>query len=80
MGNMLFQAGCNLGEIVSVTGHSLDRAQEILDKVLARTNHMADSAITKFENVLETNLAKRSAKREVQNDAKWWRARKDSNL
>ncbi len=60
---MLFQAGCNLAEIVSITGHSLRRAQEILDKYLARTGAMADSAIAKFENVLETNYAKRPAKR-----------------
>lgn len=51
---MLFQAGCNLGEIVSITGHSLRRAQEILDKYLARTSTMADNAIAKFE----TDLAK----------------------
>ncbi len=67
---MLFQAGCNLGEIVSITGHSLRRAQEILDKYLARTSTMADSAIAKFENVLETEFAKRPAKQEVRNEAK----------
>jgi len=59
---MLFQAGCNLGEIVSVTGHSLRRAQDILDKYLARTSTMADNAIAKFENVLETDFAKHAAK------------------
>ncbi|TBN16940.1 integrase [Agrobacterium cavarae] len=67
---MLFQAGCNLGEIVSVTGHSLRRAQDILDKYLARTSTMADNAIAKFENVLETDFAKRVAKQEVGNDGK----------
>lgn len=67
---MLFQAGCNLGEIVSITGHSLRRAQEILDKYLARTSTMADSAIAKFENVLETDFAKRTAKQEGAKDAK----------
>lgn len=67
---MLFQAGCNLGEIVSVTGHSLRRAQEILDKYLARTSTMADNAIAKLENVLETDFAKRPAKRDGQNEAK----------
>lgn len=69
-GTMLFQAGCNLGEIVSITGHSLRRAQEILDKYLARTSAMADSAIAKLENVLETDFAKRPAKRGGQTDAK----------
>lgn len=67
---MLFQAGCNLGEIVSVTGHSLKRAQDILDKYLARTSTMADNAIAKFENVLETDFAKRPAKQEVSNEGK----------
>jgi hypothetical protein len=67
---MLFQAECNLGEIVSVTGHSLRRAQDILDKYLARTSTMADNAIAKFENVLETDFAKRSAKREASNEEK----------
>jgi len=67
---MLFQAGCNLGEIVSITGHSLRRAQDILDKYLARTSTMADNAIAKFENVLETNSAKHTAKQEKQNHAK----------
>jgi integrase len=60
---MLFRAGCNIGEIVAITGHSLRRAQEILDKYLARTSQLAESAIAKFENVLETDFAKRTAKR-----------------
>jgi integrase len=38
---MLFQAGCHLGEIVSITGHTLRRAPEILDKYLARTSKRA---------------------------------------
>jgi integrase len=59
---MLFRAGCNIGEIVAITGHSLRRAQEILDKYLARTSQLAESAIAKFENVLETDFAKGSAK------------------
>jgi hypothetical protein len=74
---MLFQAGCNLGEIVAVTGHSLRRAQEILDKYLARTSTMADNAIAKFKNVLETDFAKRPAKQEIEKPAKEWRARCD---
>lgn len=59
---MLLQAGCNLGEIVSVTGHSLRRAQEILDKYLSRTSTMSDNAIAKMENVLETDFAEGAAK------------------
>jgi integrase len=67
---MLFRAGCSIGEIVAITGHTLRRAAEILDKYLARTSHLADTAIAKFENVLETDFAKRPAKREAGNGAK----------
>lgn len=62
---MLFRAGCNVGEIATITGHSLRRAQDILDQYLARTSQLAESAIAKFENVLETDFAKRAAKRET---------------
>jgi hypothetical protein len=44
----------------------LRRAQDILDKYLARSSTMADNALIKFENVLETDFAKQ----EWQNDAK----------
>lgn len=67
---MLFRGGCDVAKVASITGHSLRRAQEILDKYLARTGDMAESAIAKFENVLETDFAKRNAKREVANHAK----------
>ncbi|MGB7180135.1 MAG: tyrosine-type recombinase/integrase [Xanthobacteraceae bacterium] len=59
---MLAEAKCTLPEIAAITGHSLRRAQDILDKYLARTSRLAESAIAKFENVLETNSAKRAAK------------------
>lgn len=54
---MLFEAGCTVGEVASITGHSLRRAQEILDKYLSRTSQMARNAIAKFENVLAPNSA-----------------------
>jgi len=57
-------------EIVSITGHSLRRAQDILEKYLARTSKLADNAIAKFENALETNSAKRPAKQGGQNAPK----------
>src|SRR5580700_480061 len=59
---MLAEAGCTLPEIVSITGHTLRRAQDILDKYLARTSKLAESAIAKFENVIATDSAKRAAK------------------
>jgi integrase len=67
---MLAEAGCTLPEIVAITGHSLRRAQEILDKYLARTSKLAESAIAKFENVIETDFAKWPAKRGAQTDPK----------
>lgn len=68
---MLAEAGCTLPEIASITGHSLRRAQEILDKYLARTSKLAENAIAKFDkNVLETDFAKRPAKRTDQSDTK----------
>jgi hypothetical protein len=59
---MLAEAGCTLPVIVSINGHTLRRAQDILDKYLARTSELAESAIAKFENVMETESAKRLAK------------------
>jgi integrase len=60
---MLAEAGCTVPEIVAITGHSLRRAQEILDRYLARTSKLAESAIAKFEkNVVKTNFAKQPAK------------------
>jgi integrase len=59
---MLAEAGCTLPEIVSITGHSLRSAQDILERYLARTSRLAESAIAKFENVIETDFAKRTAK------------------
>jgi integrase len=58
---MLAEAGCTLPEIVAITGHSLRRAQDILEKYF-RTSKLAESAIAKFENVIETDFAKRPAK------------------
>jgi len=60
---LLAESGCTLPEIVSITGHSLRTAQTIIEKYLARTSKLAASAIAKFENVLETDFAKRPAKR-----------------
>ena len=59
---MLAQAGCTLSEIVAIMGHSLWRAQDILEKYLARTSKLAESAIAKFENAMEIESAKRAAK------------------
>jgi integrase len=59
---MLFRA-VNIGEIVTITGHSLRRALTFWTNTQLRTSQLAESAIAKFENVLETDFAKRPAKR-----------------
>jgi integrase len=46
---MLAEAGATVPEIAALTGHSLAHAQRILDKYLARTRLLADSAIIKLE-------------------------------
>ena len=65
---MLAEAGCTLPEIVAITGHTLRSAQDILDKYLARTSKLAESAIAKFENVIASDSAKRAAKMRVPSD------------
>lgn len=56
---MLFEAGCTVAEVASITGHSLRRAQEILDRYLSRTSSMATNAIAKFENNMAPDFANR---------------------
>lgn len=58
----LFEGGCTVAEVAAITGHSLKTAQSILDRYLARTGVLAESAILKFENRMEQERAKRSAK------------------
>lgn len=59
---MLFEAGCSVAEAASITGHTLKSAQTILDRYLARTSTLAQSAIAKFENRMEQERAKDPAK------------------
>lgn len=59
---MLFEAGCNVAEAASITGHSLRTAQSILDRYLSRTGSLASSAILKLEHRMKTERAKRPAK------------------
>lgn len=59
---MLFEAGCTVAEVASITGHTLRTAQEILDRYLARTSVLATSAIAKYENRMERERAKGPAK------------------
>lgn len=59
---LLAEAGCSIGEIVAITGHTIRTAQTILDKYLARTSRLAYSAMAKFENRMEQERAKGPAK------------------
>jgi integrase len=56
---MLAQAGCTVPEIASITGHSLKSVYSILEKYMSRTEALAKSAMTKFENASSTNFANR---------------------
>jgi integrase len=46
---MLAEAGCTVPEIATLTGHSQAHAQKILDRYLARTKSLAESAIAKLD-------------------------------
>jgi integrase len=56
---MLGEAGCTVPEIASITGHSFKSVETILEKYLARTKALANSAMSKFENASSTSFANR---------------------
>ncbi len=56
---LLAEAGCTTPEIATITGHSLEWADRILKKYLARTQKISDAAILKFENSPATAFANR---------------------
>jgi hypothetical protein len=45
--------------VVSITGHTLKSAYQILEKYLSRTQTLSDAAILKFENAKATDFANR---------------------
>ncbi|MGX7741532.1 site-specific integrase [Rhodopseudomonas parapalustris] len=67
---MLSEAGCTPQEIAAITGHSLKRIHEILERYLARTKTLAEGAIAKFENSPRTKSANRLQTRTVKRAAK----------
>ncbi|MGP9814435.1 tyrosine-type recombinase/integrase [Rhodopseudomonas sp. NSM] len=67
---MLSEAGCTPQEIATITGHSLKRIHEILERYLARTRALAEGAIAKFENSPRTKFANRLQTRAVGKPAK----------
>lgn len=67
---MLAEAGATVPEIATLTGHSQSHAQKILDRYLARTRALAESAVAKLDEhrrnkipqtVLQTAAAEGSA-------------------
>lgn len=56
---MLAEAACTTPQIAAITGHSLKSVSGILDRYLARTRHLAEGAITRFENAPATRFANR---------------------
>lgn len=45
----LFEAGCTVPEAAAISGHSIERAQKIIDTYYTRTLKVARNAITKWE-------------------------------
>lgn len=56
---LLAESGCTVPEIVSITGHTLASAHQILEKYMARTRTLSDAAMIKFENAPATEFANR---------------------
>jgi integrase len=56
---LLSEAGNTVQQVASVTGHSLKTVTSILEKYLARTRGLSDTAIMNFENSPRTNFANR---------------------
>jgi integrase len=50
---MLAEAGATVPEIATITGHGLEHVSRILERYLARTRHLSESAMLKFENRLQ---------------------------
>lgn len=49
----MFEAGCEVGEIAAITGHSLAEVTKILETYFVRTYPMAQNAIAKLEDYQE---------------------------
>ncbi len=54
---LLSEAGANPQQIATITGHSLKTVTVILEKYLSRTRHLAETAITLFQNAKATRFA-----------------------
>jgi integrase len=54
---MLSEAGNTPQQIAAVTGHSIKTVHVIIEKYLARTQHLSDAAIFNFENSPRTKFA-----------------------
>lgn len=59
---MLAEAGATVPEIATITGHSPAHAQKILDRYLARTRSLAESAIAKLDEHRRNKLLQTSSK------------------
>lgn len=56
---MLSEAKATPQQIAAITGHSLKSVTAILDKYLSRTRHLAEGAMTLFQNAKATAFANR---------------------
>lgn len=52
----LTEAGCTVQEVAAISGHSIERAQRIIDTYYTRTLQVARNAIAKWEAAEESNV------------------------
>jgi integrase len=64
---MLSEANCNPQMVASITGHTLQSVNRILERYLARTRGLAEAAIETFENSSRTKIANRLQTGHAQN-------------
>lgn len=57
----LFEAGCNTGQVASITGHALQQVENILETYFVRTKAMGDAAILKPEEYQDRLQREREA-------------------
>lgn len=67
---LLAEAGATVPQIVAITGHTMESANRILEKYLARTKRLSEAAIYAFENAAGTQFANRLQTTVVTDSAK----------
>lgn len=67
---LLAEANASVPQITAITGHTLESANRILERYLARTKRLSEAAIHLFENAAATQFANRLQTTAADPDAK----------